>query len=266
MARPRFSVLRAIFRLGIAEAIAYRTALFIWILTSCFPLIALAMWSGIAGESSVGAYTQKDFVGYFVAAFLVRQLTSCWVVWDLERQIASGDLSTLLLRPVHPLLHHLVTNLAALPVRLVLAVPLGFGVLWMAGGASIEANTYSWLLVVPALIGAWLINFSAQVIIGCLAFWWTRTSALFEVWLGLFVVLSGYVVPIRLMPEAVVAVLDLLPFHASLGFIVELLLGELSLDAALLGLALQWGWVVVLGLLARLAWRRGLRVYGAVGT
>jgi len=223
------------------------------------------MWSGIAGESTVGDYTQTDFVGYFVAAFLVRQLTSSWVVWDLERQITSGDLSTFLLRPVHPLVHHLMTNLAALPVRLVLAIPLGLGVLWMAGGASVEANTFGWLLIVPALIGAWLINFSAQVIIGCLAFWWTSTSALFEVWLGLFVVLSGYVVPIRLMPEAVVAVLDLLPFHASLGFIVELFLGELSHEAALVGLALQWGWVLTFGLLARLAWRRGLRVYGAVG-
>lgn len=255
----------AIFRLGLAEAVAYRTALFVWILTSCFPLIALALWAGMAAESPVGDYTQADFVGYFVAAFLVRQLTSSWVVWDLDRQIRTGDLSTLMLRPVHPLVHHLVANVAALPVRLLLALPLGLVVLFVVGTGTLDTNPATWAMIVPALIGGWLINFTSQVIIGCLAFWVTSASGLYDFWLGFFVVLSGYVVPISLMPAGVVAVVDLLPFHASLGFIVELTLGKLAAGEAWWGLCVQWAWVLLLGLLARLCWQRGLRVYGAVG-
>jgi ABC-2 type transport system permease protein len=88
----------------------------------------------------IGDYGRADFVAYFVAAFLIRQLTASWVVWDLSAQIASGDLSTLLMRPVHPLLHHVMQNLAALPVRMVLAVPLGVVVLVLAGGVSLDAG------------------------------------------------------------------------------------------------------------------------------
>ncbi len=261
--RPR--VWAAIFRLGLAEAVAYRAALFVWILTSCFPLIALALWSGLAAEAPIGDYTQDDFVGYFVGAFLIRQLTSCWVVWDLERQIKTGDLSTMMMRPVHPLVHHLIANLAALPVRIVLALPLGLAVLLVVGSGGLGMDLYAVALLVPALVGGWLINFTSQVIIGCLAFWITSSSALYEFWLGFFIVLSGYVVPVSLMPEAVAAVLDLLPFHASLGFIVELALGKLATADALFFLLVQWCWVAVFGSLAYLCWRRGLRVYGAVG-
>ncbi len=255
----------AIFRLGLAEAIAYRTALFVWILASCFPLVALALWAGMAAKSPVGDYTQADFVGYFVTAFLVRQLTSSWVVWDLDRQIRTGELSTLMLRPVHPLVHHLVANIAALPVRLLLALPLGLAVLLFVGAGTLDTSLVTLTMIVPALVGGWLIVFISQVIIGCLAFWVTSATGIYDFWLGFFVVLSGYVVPISLMPEGVVAVVDLLPFHASFGFIVELATGKLATGEAWRGLGVQWVWVGLHALMARLCWRRGLRVYGAVG-
>ena len=56
-----------------------------------------------------------------------------------------------------------------------------------------------------------------------------------------------------------------LPFHALLGFPVELLVGRLSLVEALHGVALQLGWLAVFGALAAVLWRRGLRAYGAFG-
>ncbi len=262
----RLAVVGALWRLGFAEAVAYRASLAVWILTTTFPLVSLALWAGIARAGGpVGGYGEADFVAYFVAAFMVRQLTASWVVWDLERQIRLGELSVYLLRPVPPVLHHAVTNLAALPVRLLLALPLAAVVLVAAGGLAVAGDPVVLLLLPPALVGAWLLNFTIQVAVACLAFWWQRSATLFEIWTCLFVVLSGYAVPTSLFPGALARVVVWLPFHAILGFPVELLLGRLDRGEALQFLGLQWLWLGLFTAIAALVWRRGVRAYGAFG-
>ena len=262
--RRLLRVMAAMWRLGVSEAMAYRAAMAIWILTTTFPLVSLALWHSLAENGPIGDYGRADFIAYFVAAFLIRQLTASWVVWDLAAQIASGDLSTLLMRPVHPLLHHLMSNLAALPVRALLAAPVGVLVLIFAGGVEITAGPH--LLLVPLAIGmAWLLNLAVQVCVACVAFWVTSSTSLFEIWLGLYMVLSGYAVPTSLFPAGLAAVVRWLPFHAALGFPVELVIGRLSPAEIATGFALQTLWIAAFGGLALLLWRRGLRVYGAVG-
>jgi ABC-2 type transport system permease protein len=56
-----------------------------------------------------------------------------------------------------------------------------------------------------------------------------------------------------------------LPFHAVLGFPVELLVGRLGLQEALQGIGLQLLWIAIVGAIASVLWRRGLRAYGAFG-
>ena len=83
--------------------------------------------------------------------------------------------------------------------------------------------------------------------------------------MGLFGILSGYLVPLELFPPWVQAVARVLPFRSMLGFPVELIVGLLPRQQALLELAVQWGWIAVLLLGARAAWRSGLRHFAAFG-
>jgi ABC-2 type transport system permease protein len=257
--------LGALWRLGTAEATAYRASLFVWVLVTTFPLISLVLWRALAADGPIGGYDQRGFDSYFVAAFLVRQLSSSWVVWDLDRQIRTGELNSLLLRPVSPVAHFALLNLSALPLRTVLAAPIGLAVLLATGGISLNGDPWLLLLAVPAIAMAWLLNFMTQFVIGCLAFWLTEATELYELWIGAYVVLAGYAVPTSLFPAGLAEVARLLPFHAVLGFPVELVIGRLDFAQALAGLGLQAAWLVVTGALAVWLWRRGLRAYGAFG-
>jgi ABC-2 type transport system permease protein len=259
------AVCGALWRLGIAETAAYRLSLFIWIVTAIFPLISLVLWRALAESGPIGEYDQEGFDSYFIAAFLVRQLGASWVVWDLDRAIRTGDLNALLMRPVSPVLHYVMLNLATVPVRMILAAPIALAVLVATGGMTVQGDPRLWPLVVLAIALAWLLNFAVQLVVGCLAFWLTKAAALFDIWLGLFIVLSGYTVPTSLFPAGLAEVARVLPFHAVLGFPVELLVGRLGLWGALQGIALQLGWIVVVGSIAVVLWRRGLRAYGAFG-
>jgi len=257
--------LAALWRLGFAEATAYRASVLVWVLATSLPLISLVLWRSIAEAGPIGDYDQGGFDSYFIAAFLVRQLSASWVVWDLDRQIRTGELSALLMRPVHPVLHHAVFNLSALPLRTLLAAPVGLAVLLATRGIVVADTALLLGLAIPAIMLAWALNFVTQLAIGCLAFWLTKAAALYDVWLGAYIVLAGYLVPTSLFPAGLAAVARVLPFHAALGFPVELLVGRLSVAEALAGLGLQLGWLALLGPIAAFAWRRGLRAYGAFG-
>lgn len=261
----RLAVMGALWRLGIAETAAYRLSLLIWIVTAIFPLISLVLWRALAESGPIGDYDQDGFDSYFVAAFLVRQLGASWVVWDLDRAIRTGDLNALLMRPVSPVLHYVMLNMATVPVRMVLAAPIAVAVLVATGGMTVQGDPLLWPLVILSIALAWLLNFVVQLVVGCLAFWLTKASSLFEIWLGLFIVLSGYTVPTSLFPAGLAEVARVLPFHAVLGFPVELLVGRLGLAGALQGIALQLGWIALIGSIAAVLWRRGLRAYGAFG-
>lgn len=259
------AVTGALWRFGFAETAAYRVSLFIWIITAIFPLISLVLWRALAESGPIGDYDQDGFDSYFVAAFLVRQLGALWVVWDLDRQIRTGEFSVLLLRPVSPVAYYLVLNLATVPVRMSLAVPIALVVLVATGGMTVLDDPALWPLVILSIALAWLLNFTVQLMVGSLAFWLTKAAPLFDVWLGLFIMLSGYTVPTSLFPAGLAEVARVLPFHAVLGFPVELLVGRLDLAQALEGLGLQALWIAILGVIAAVLWRRGLRVYGAFG-
>lgn len=255
----------ALARLGFLEAVAYRASMAVWILTTTFPLVSLALWYALAESGPVGTYDGPAFVAYFVAAFIVRQLTAAWVVWDLERQIRVGELDSLLMRPTHPVLHHAMLNLTAIPIRVVLALPIAIVVLITTGVGSLSIEGWRLLLVPIAIVLAWVIHFLGQLCFACLAFWFGRASSLYEIWIALYIVLSGYAVPTSLLPAGLAEVARVLPFHAALGFPVELLVGQGDATAVLHGFLLQGLWVVVLGALAMVAWSRGLAVYGAEG-
>ena len=82
--------------------------------------------------------------------------------------------------------------------------------------------------------------------IGTLSLFWESSLAVFDLWLGLYTVLSGYVMPLELFPGRVRALVGWLPFRQMLAFPVENLLGLISREQALRDLALQWAWVLVL--------------------
>jgi ABC-2 type transport system permease protein len=111
-------------RVGLAEMVAYRSELVIWILTSSAALFMLLVWDGVAAVGAVKGYDQPAFARYFTAGLVVRQLTSAWVVWELNQQIRTGGLSPALLKPLHPLLYRAAENLVAIPFRIAVLVPL----------------------------------------------------------------------------------------------------------------------------------------------
>jgi ABC-2 type transport system permease protein len=123
----------------------------------------------------------------------------------------------------------------------------------------------AWALLPLALAGAWAITFLAMSLIGVLAFYFESAGSVFEIWMGLFGVFSGYLVPLDLFPPWLTALARMLPFRYMLAFPVEMMTGLLPRSQALAELGIQWIFVAGLFTLVSLAWRRGLRRFSSVG-
>lgn len=252
-------------RVGVMQAVAYRAELFVWILSTSMPLVMLALFSAVAAEGPLGRFSAADFTAYFLGTFIVRQFTASWASWEINDEVRTGTLSMRLLRPVSPIVSYAIENLSAMPLRLVIALPVAFAMLAATGSERLPGDAAGWLLFLLSWIGAWLLTFIVHVIMGTLSFWMEQSMKLMDVWFAGYLVFSGYLVPIELFPTGLREVALYSPFHAQIGLPVEALLGAHTRAETVAWIALQWGWVLVLGTLAAVLWRRGLRRFGAVG-
>lgn len=252
-------------RVGFADAVAYRVEFLIWILTTNMPLVMLALWNAVARDAPVGRFGQKEFTAYYLTGLLVRLMTGCWVGYELNMDIRQGTLGMRLLRPIHPLLTYSAENLAAVPLRGLVAIPLVAIMLWTAGTGQL---THDPLLIAIFLIGvglAWLITFLIQACIGALGLHLDSAISIAELYFGLFSVFSGYLIPLELFPHWVQRITNWLPFRFQLGFPVETLVGHLSRAQALAELATAFGWVAAFLAILGLLWTTGIRRYQAYG-
>lgn len=252
-------------RVGLAGAVAYRAEMLIWMLTTTMPLVSLALWSAVAASAPIGRFGARDFTAYFLATLIVRQLTGSWLVWEMNMEIRNGSLSQRLLKPIHPLLVYSAENLAAIPLRALLCVPVAALALVGAGGERFRAAPATLALFAAALLGAWLLNFFTMALIGALAFVMESSTAIFQIYLAGFMIFAGYLVPLELFPPALQQIAAVLPFRYTLAFPVEVVTGLLEPDAALRDLAIQWAFAVGTAAAALLAWRAGVRRFAAFG-
>jgi ABC-2 type transport system permease protein len=252
-------------RVGFADAVAYRAEFIVWVLAYTMPIIMLGLWTAVAREGPLGRFGEREFQAYFLATLVVRLSTGSWVVWDINTEVRQGTLQKRLLRPIHPLLTYLAENMAALPMRFVVILPIACGtILWL--GRGVLTHDPLQLAIVPlSLLGAFLLTFWAMASIGTLSMFLESSIAVFDLWLGFYTVLSGYVMPLALFPERVQAVLVWLPFRQMLAFPVENMLGLLSREQSLSGLLLQWAYVGLFAFIARQLWRAGMKRFAAFG-
>jgi ABC-2 type transport system permease protein len=252
-------------RVGFADAVAYRAEMIVWVLATTMPLVMLALWSTVASEAPVGGYGQPQFVAYFLVTFIVRQLTGSWVFYDMNFAVRNGTLAMRLLRPVHPLWAYAAEAMAAMPLRLLVSLPVAVAALVAVGSRQVTHDPFLWTVWLASVAGSWLITLLVNLVVGCASFFLESSLKLMDVWLVFFFVLSGYLIPVDLFPPRLRAVVEWLPFRFQIGFPVEVAIGAHDRASALALLGVQWAWVGV-GLCATVAmWRAGLRRFAAYG-
>jgi ABC-2 type transport system permease protein len=255
-------VSRALLSTYYAYMVEYRAELILWALSGSLPFILMGVWTQAAEKGNFGL-SSLEFARYFLAIYLVRQLTVVWVIWDFERQIVDGKLSFLLLQPLDPVWHHAISHIgerfARLPFILIL-ISLFFclypSAFWVPSWSSLG-------LFAIASGCAFVLLFMIQYTLAMFAFWTEKASSIQEVWFLVYLFLSGAIAPLEIFPPAVRTIALWTPFPYILNFPASILVG-LKVDVIHnFGIMFLWG--MFFAIVNRWLWRKGLRRYSGMG-
>jgi ABC-2 type transport system permease protein len=260
-----FAIFRAMLRVSVAEAATYRAESVIWLLATTMPFVMMALFSAVAEGNPVGHWTSEKFTAYFLATFIVRNTTGSWAAWQMNMDIKDGVLAVRLLRPAPPLFTYAADNLASLPIRGALTVPVAFLLLLTQARGSLPHEAHLWLAWALSMASAWLLNLLANMAIGTLAFFIDSSVKIISLYLAANFLLSGYLFPIDLMPPRLLAVADHLPFRFQHGLPVEILTGALPVARVWPKVLEGWAYVAALGGLTFVLWRSGVKRFAAFG-
>ena len=227
-------------------------------------LIYLFVWMTAAKQSSLGGFNQDEFVLYYLAMMILHELTYAASSYSVGWAIRSGDFSTWLLRPLHPIYEAIGMDFAgkgiSVPFTILIAIVLG-----LILRPAVHLRPGNILLFFLAVILAYFLRFLLDYVQVLLAFWTQRLDAMMKINDTLLFLFGGQVAPFALLPHTLQIVAAFLPFRYMLGFPVEVLLGRLppgQIWEGFLGLGV---WILITILLHQIIWKRGLRHYTAVG-
>ena len=254
-------------RTAVQEQFQYRAANYLYMLGMIAePVIYIVVWTTIAEENggSVNGLTAGYFAAYYIVWTLVRNMNIVFGAPFWEWRIREGQLTTDLLRPIHPLHRDIAYFAGWKVVVIVLWIPLAIG-LSLVFHPALSPNPQQVAAFAVAIWGAYLLRTMFQESLGMLCFWTTRGAAIFDLWMTAELLLSGRLVPMPLMPGWVQEIARFLPFQWAFYFPIQTLVGDYSNVELLRGLAAQALWILIGLAIFRVAWKQAVKRYSAVG-
>lgn len=230
------------------------------------PVVYLVVWQTVAAAQGgvVGGYTAAGFAGYYMIWTIVRYFNMSLTPFVWEWRIREGQMSGLLLRPVHPI-HFDLGYFLGLKIPWTLYwLPIGAILFWVFKP---DLNPAPWQIaaLVVALFTGFVMRFVILWAMGLITFWIERVTAIFNTVFALELLFSGRLVPMSLLPEWAIEVSRWLPFQWAFAFPIELGMGRLTVEQALQGFGFQLAWFAFAVILIATMWHFAVRKYSAVG-
>jgi ABC-2 type transport system permease protein len=255
------SLFFSLIKLSFKQQLAYRMALWAGLATNLFfgllrAALLFALYGNLEevnGLSLAGAVT---YVGLTQA--MIAYLTM-FGSFDLMNTIYTGAIGSDLLKPVSFFVYWMGRDFGKSLVNL-----LGRGVLFMLAYSVfypvlIPARSEQWIFLVVSLVLGWLVSFAWRFIVSLTAFWSPDARGILRIAFTLSQFLSGFIMPLRLLPDWFNSLIQYTPFPSMVNTSVEVYLGVVGNDSLWNALMLQLVWFIALALVGQWVLRAGIR-------
>jgi ABC-2 type transport system permease protein len=266
----RASVKWLILKTAIEERLVYRGDFAFATLVRFLPIVTqIFLWNAIFGgdtERRLNDYTYANMVAYYLLVMVARAFSSMpGLASGIAESVRNGSVRKYLIQPVDMLDYLFWHRVAHKLVYYVVAIgPFGL-VFWLCReylpGWPAPSVTVAWL---ASLAMAFLIGFLIESLIGLISFWFLEVSSLIFIYMMMNYFLSGHMMPLEWIAEWIPWVYYL-PFRYLAYFPTAILLGRIPAESLPAELTIQATWVIALLVLNRMAFRFGVRRYGAFG-
>ena len=256
------------------ERLVYRADFAFSTLIRFLPIVTqIFLWGAIyavntgSPRESLNGYTYSNMVAYYLLAMVGRAFSSMPGLADgIANSIRDGSVKKFLTQPIdmlgylfwHRVAHKLVYYIVATgPFVLVFYLCRGY--------FDVPLDTVTVCAFIASLLLSFLVGFLIEALLGLLGFWLLEISSLVFIFMMLNYFLSGHMMPLDWLPHPISDWVQYLPFKYLAYFPSAVMLGRYTHSELAAELGIEILWVAVLFVLARVAFARGVRRYGAFG-
>jgi ABC-2 type transport system permease protein len=228
----------------------------------CFVITAVA----VGGGGSAAGYAIPQLVAYVWIGQGLIATVGLWGDTTLATRIRTGDVVSDLLRPIHPIVTYLATDLgrAAFALLTRFVVPIVVGVIAFDFYVPHRASTYP--LFVTSLVLATVLCFGCRYIVNATSYWLLDGRGPQIAWTLLATLLGGLYFPLRFLPGPAVETLWLgTPFPSLLQAPLDIAVERVSTLEAVGYVGVQLAWLIVIFVAAAAVQRKGERTLVAQG-
>lgn len=268
MTSGSFAVYRHLAVAGFRRQWQYKSAMFAGLFTNCvFGFVRAAIMTAAVGATGGFAGYDAGSIGAYVwiSQGLLGALLFMGAELELGTRMRTGDIAIDFLRPVDIQLGHLATDLGRAVCTL---LPRGLPSLLVGTltfGLALPSTPGPYLLGAISVALAMALSFLSLFALTTIGFWVVETRGLRTLHGVGGSFLAGLGVPVHAFPEWLRTVAAATPFPSMLQTPVDVLSGRIVGSDAVWAIAVQAGWVLVVGAVGRMllaAGRRKLEVQG----
>lgn len=255
------------FLIGLQQAMQYRLRIIINILVGFIPVIInCLLWIAIyrsVNFAEIDGFTCKEMISYLIMALIINNYLGAGASdYTISEDIKNGGLSKFLLKPINNFLYYITTSLPESVFYLICI----FSPIMIALYALVlkQRSPLTIVLSIVVLFLAYILHFMLNYLIGLLAFWTTSVSSFIYMKDEIINFLSGNILPLSFFPALFIKISNFLPFQYMVYFPINAFLNE-SVPSICKGMGIQCLWILILYVIIKLVWSRGLKRYSSVG-
>lgn len=263
-----FKAYLAVYRTQLKTLLHFKTNLLAWVIYSPLQMAVIyLLWKVIYSQTdTVKDFTFEDMIRYYLIVHLLNRtfgsvLEINYRVWV---DINKGKLDIYLARPLNFGLFTLFKAMGKPSIEWVIGIPF-FIFFCIVLSIPLQINPWvlaSFLLSVFAGFG---ILFLIQFMIGSLAFWTERIFGIRDIIFSIFMLFSGQLIPVSVLPKWIQAASQYLPFEGIFYMPATIYAQPQVNPLILFFLIKQFVWVCVLTLMCIAVWQRGSTRYASQG-
>jgi len=247
--------------------LTYRAEALVWLLLEAIPLVPIiALWKFLEGTGRINDAQSDQLIFYYILTLIINRLFSVhFDEWVIDH-IKDGKISTAIIKPFSYRLYLLAGELTYRISGLVFLIPIALFLVPLFIDIQITSLSVSGVLLgLGVLVITYIQRFFMCWLISLTAFWMDQSKSLVHLRWMMEGILGGAWLPLAFFPVWWQQFAKFTPFYSWFYFPIQIISNNLNRGEMVFGLWLCLFWVIALGLLGNIMWKKAIAHYSAVG-
>lgn len=261
---------RTVFRTSIGQEFTYRMNFIMWRVRNVLQILAVFfLWDTVfsSPDKTLLGYSRESILTYVFLVMIVKAVVFSSKSMEVSGEIARGELTNYLLRPMSYFTYWLSRDVASKALNVGFSI-IEMGILFfiLKPAFMLQTNGIYVFTFLLALVLACCLYYLLIMLFSMGTFWIPEQAWGFVFLLLVFGdLMGGTLYPIDILPQVLQQILYITPFPYLVFIPIQIYLGKLSIVLALKAVGIAFVWVLILTVIVKRIWNAGLKAYEGVG-